>query len=100
MIGAALGLKVELVMPKNVTEPRKRVALAYGAPAEPIQRFLTELQGAHLEITGDDLIAAGVPEGPLIGQALNEVLRMKLDGRVSGRGEELRTALELVEGGQ
>ena len=76
------------------------VALAYGAPAEPIHRFLTELQGAHLEITGDDLIAAGVPEGPLIGQALNEVLRMKLDGRVSGRGEELRTALELVEGGQ
>ena len=76
------------------------VALAYGAPAEPIHRFLTELQGAHLEITGDDLIAAGVPEGPLIGQALNEVLRMKLDGRVSGRGEELRTALELVEAGQ
>ena len=31
MIGAALGLKVELVMPKNVTEPRKRVARAYGA---------------------------------------------------------------------
>ena len=31
MIGAALGLPVELVMPKNVTEPRKRVARAYGA---------------------------------------------------------------------
>lgn len=31
MIGAALGLDVELVMPRNVTEPRKRVARAYGA---------------------------------------------------------------------
>ncbi|GAC1351569.1 MAG: cysteine synthase family protein [Polyangiales bacterium] len=31
MIGAALGLKVELVMPSNVTEPRKRVTGAFGA---------------------------------------------------------------------
>jgi cysteine synthase B len=31
MIGAALGLKIELVMPRNVTEPRKRVARAFGA---------------------------------------------------------------------
>ena len=31
MIGAALGLSIELVMPRNVTEPRKRVARAYGA---------------------------------------------------------------------
>ncbi|MBK7401712.1 MAG: cysteine synthase family protein [Myxococcales bacterium] len=31
MIGAALGLDIELVMPRNVTEPRKRVARAYGA---------------------------------------------------------------------
>jgi cysteine synthase B len=31
MIGAALGIPIELVMPSNVTEPRKRVARAYGA---------------------------------------------------------------------
>ncbi len=31
MIGAALGIPVELVMPSNVTEPRKRVVRAYGA---------------------------------------------------------------------
>ena len=73
------------------------VALAHGAPAEPIHRYLADLRGRHLEITGDDLIAAGVPEGPLIGRVLNEVLQRKLDGRVSGRDEELRTALELVQ---
>jgi cysteine synthase B len=31
MIGASLGIPVELVMPANVTEPRKRVSRAYGA---------------------------------------------------------------------
>ena len=72
------------------------VALAYGAPPEPIHRFLADLRGVHLDITGDDLIAEGVPEAPLIGRILNEVLRMKVDGRVSGREDELRAALQLV----
>jgi cysteine synthase B len=31
LIGAALGLKVELVMPENVSEERKRIVHAYGA---------------------------------------------------------------------
>ena len=42
------------------------------------------------EIGGDDLLAAGVPESPAIGDALAETLRRKLDGEVSGRDEELR----------
>lgn len=77
------------------------VALAHGAPGGPIQRFLADLRDVHLEITGDDLIAAGVPQSSLIGRALDETLRMKLDGKVSGRDEELRTALEIAraEGG-
>ena len=47
----------------------------------------------RLEITGEDLLAAGVPECPALGRALEETLRRKLDGHVSGRDEELRTAL-------
>lgn len=31
MIGAAMGFKVKLVMPQNVSEERKRICLAYGA---------------------------------------------------------------------
>jgi tRNA nucleotidyltransferase (CCA-adding enzyme) len=73
------------------------VALAHGAPPEPIHRFLADLRDVQLEITGDDLRAAGVPEGPAIGRALDETLRMKLDGRIAGREDELRTALELAE---
>jgi tRNA nucleotidyltransferase (CCA-adding enzyme) len=72
------------------------LALAHGAPADPILRWVTELSGVRLEIGGDDLLAAGVPEGPAIGRALDETLRRKLDGLVSGRDDELRTALELA----
>ncbi len=72
------------------------LALALGAPAEPILRWVTDLSGVRLEIGGDDLLAAGVPEGPAVGRALEETLRRKLDGLVRGRDEELRTALELA----
>ena len=72
------------------------LALAFGAPADPILRWVTELAGVGLEISGDDLIAAGVPQGPAIGRALDETLRRKLDGLVSGHEQELATALELA----
>jgi tRNA nucleotidyltransferase (CCA-adding enzyme) len=72
------------------------LALALGAPPEPVLRWATELSGVGLEIGGADLLAAGVPEGPVIGHALEETLRRKLDGLVTGRDEELETALELA----
>lgn len=72
------------------------LALAMGAPADPVLRWVTELGAVTLEISGADLIAAGVPEGPAIGRALDETLRRKLDGLVTGREEELATALELA----
>ena len=72
------------------------VALAWGAPGEPVLRFVSDIGGARLEVTGDDLVAAGVREGPAIGDALAETLRRKLDGQVSGREEELALALELA----
>jgi tRNA nucleotidyltransferase (CCA-adding enzyme) len=75
------------------------VALAWGAPGEPVLRYLSDLRGARLEVTGDDLIAAGVAESPAIGRALDETLRRKLDGKVSGREDELALALELARGG-
>jgi tRNA nucleotidyltransferase (CCA-adding enzyme) len=72
------------------------VALAWSAPGEPILRWVSELRDARLEVTGADLVAAGVPESPAVGRALEETLRQKLDGRVSGREEELRVALEIA----
>jgi tRNA nucleotidyltransferase (CCA-adding enzyme) len=72
------------------------LALAFGAPSDPILRWVTDLSAVRLEIGGDDLLAAGVPEGPALGRALEETLRRKLDGLVSGRDVELETALELA----
>jgi tRNA nucleotidyltransferase (CCA-adding enzyme) len=72
------------------------LALALRAPSEPILRWTTDLRGVKLEISGNDLRAAGVPEGPALGRALEETLRRKLDGLVSGRDDELETALQLA----
>jgi hypothetical protein len=72
------------------------LTLAYGAPGGPILRYLADLQGVRLEITGDDLVAAGVPASPALGRALEETLRKKLDGGLAGREDELRYALEVA----
>jgi tRNA nucleotidyltransferase (CCA-adding enzyme) len=80
------------------SEPPEALALvlALGAPADPVLRWATSLSAVGLEIGGDDLLEAGVPEGPAIGRALEETLRRKLDGLVDGRAEELETALALA----
>jgi tRNA nucleotidyltransferase (CCA-adding enzyme) len=75
------------------------VALALGAPADPVLRYVADMRGVSLEISGADLLDAGVPESPAIGRALAETLKLKLDGRVNGREEELRTALEIARSG-
>ena len=73
------------------------VALALHAPSGPILLFVRKLRHVRLAITGEDLVAAGVPESPLLGQGLEAALRRKLDGEVSGREEELAAALEAAE---
>jgi tRNA nucleotidyltransferase (CCA-adding enzyme) len=75
------------------------LALALGAPEGPVLDFVERLSGARLEITGADLLAAGLPESPALGRALAETLARKLDGEVDGRDEELRVALEIARGG-
>jgi tRNA nucleotidyltransferase (CCA-adding enzyme) len=72
------------------------VALALGARPAPIDRYLEHLSRTGLEITGDDLRAAGIPEGPAIGRALRETLRRKLDGEITGYDAELALAVGLA----
>jgi tRNA nucleotidyltransferase (CCA-adding enzyme) len=74
------------------------IALARGAPGDPVLRYLADLRGVRLEITGHDLVNAGIPESPELGRALEETLRRKLDGKVSGREQELELALALARG--
>jgi tRNA nucleotidyltransferase (CCA-adding enzyme) len=71
--------------------PIEAVALAGG---ENARRWLNDLRDVRLEINGDDLLAAGVPQGPEIGARLQRALDRKLDGEVAGREQELAAALE------
>lgn len=58
--------------------------------------WLEEGRRLALEITGDDLRAAGVAPGPEMGRALRAVLAAKRDGEVSGRPAELALALRIL----
>lgn len=73
------------------------LALALGAPAEPVMAFASSLRDVRLEITGADLLAAGVPESPALGTALERTLALKLDGEVAGPADELATALRIAK---
>lgn len=72
------------------------LALAYGAAAEPVLRYLADLRGVRLEISGADLVAEGIKPSPALGRALRETLRRKIDGEVGGRAQELELALRLA----
>jgi tRNA nucleotidyltransferase (CCA-adding enzyme) len=70
--------------------PVEAVALAGG---ENARRWLDDLRHVRLTITGDDLLAAGIPQGPEIGSRLQRALDRKLDGEIAGREQELAAAL-------
>jgi tRNA nucleotidyltransferase (CCA-adding enzyme) len=76
--------------------PVEAVALAGALGAsDAARRWLAEVRGVRLQITGDDLLQAGVPGGPEIGRRLSAALDRRLDGELApGREAELRAALE------
>jgi tRNA nucleotidyltransferase (CCA-adding enzyme) len=81
---------VELASPSSPVE----LALARGLGATWLDDYVNTWRAIKLEIDGSDLLAAGVPEGPAMGRALDATLRQKLDGQISGRDAELAAAVE------
>jgi tRNA nucleotidyltransferase (CCA-adding enzyme) len=83
-------------------EPLEAVALAAAlaeergqpAAADAARRWLADLRHEELEISGEDLLVAGVAAGPEVGRRLHQALLRKLDGELDGREAELRAALE------
>lgn len=74
--------------------PDEAVALAPAAQCDAARRWLGELRDVRLAIGGDDLIAAGVPEGPEVGARLAATLAGVLDGDVAPTREaQLAAAL-------
>ena len=74
--------------------PVEAVALAGGPNA---RRWIDELRHVRLEISGDDLLAAGIPAGPALGARLARTLDQVLDGAVGGREAQLTAALAPLE---
>jgi tRNA nucleotidyltransferase (CCA-adding enzyme) len=59
------------------------------------EEWLDDRRHVTLQVTGDDLIAAGVPEGPEVGVRLEESYKLLLEERIEpGRESELKAALE------
>jgi tRNA nucleotidyltransferase (CCA-adding enzyme) len=59
-----------------------------------IEDWLRQHRYIRLQITGDDLLAAGLPEGPEIGRRLERVFAMRMSGRIEeNREAELSAAL-------
>lgn len=75
--------------------PVEAIALAGAQGArEPARRWLDELRHVRLEIDGRDVVAAGIPQGPEVGRALERALGARLDGMLPpGRDAEIRAAL-------
>ncbi len=63
-----------------------------------LDRYLDEWSTVRPSITGDDLVLAGLPQGPAIGIGLTAALRARLDDGVEGIEEELAIAVEAAEG--
>jgi tRNA nucleotidyltransferase (CCA-adding enzyme) len=62
-------------------------------PVDQARRWLDDLRHVRLEISGDDVVAAGIAPGPEVGRRLAEALDRKLDGTATGREAELAAAL-------
>lgn len=71
----------------------EELLLARALGADWLDSYIDRWRGVRLEISGADLLAAGVPQGPAIGYGLEAALRAKLDGGVASRDDELRIAL-------
>lgn len=85
-------------------KPPELAALAGALAGEPddetgttvaaaVGRWLLRDRGMRLAIGGDDLRAAGVPQGEALGRALAAALAAKLDGEAEGAEEQLAVAL-------
>src|SRR3954471_17092425 len=72
------------------------VARALGA--EWLAPSAGELRHIGLEISGEDLLERGIPQGPALGRGLEAALSGKLDGEIDGRDQELRIAVAAARG--
>lgn len=78
---------------------RGELLVAAAAGGRWLNDYVERWSRVRLRITGDELIAAGIPEGPAVGAGLRGALECKLDGGLDGgREAELELAVEIARG--
>ena len=93
------------------TAPVGRGAGPTAAPTAPVGRgavsravsnlrlYLSRLRHVSTSLSGGDIVAMGVPEGPRVGEVLRELLEARLDGTVESEEEERELAARRMERG-
>ena len=83
-----------------------RGAVPTAAPTAPVSRavsnlrlYLSRLRHVSTSLSGGDIVAMGVPEGPRVGEVLRELLEARLDGVVESAEEERELASRRMERG-
>ena len=72
-------------------------AEAFRAAVGAVLRSQDALAIGDLAVTGDDLLAAGIPAGPAVGQALRSLLELVLDNPALNTREELLARLRVTK---
>ena len=72
--------------------------LAAPAVRRQIEWFLIEARDVRAGLSGDDLIAVGVPEGPVVGAFLDRLRDARLDGGAATRDEEMALVRTWLKG--
>jgi tRNA nucleotidyltransferase (CCA-adding enzyme) len=65
---------------------------------EALVKYKHELERVKLEVTGDDIMKLGVPQGEQVGKLLKALLHAKLQGQVHHRIEELNWLKAQISG--
>lgn len=61
-----------------------------------VRDYLLRLRRRRLNVTGADILALGVRQGPEVGRLLRELQRLRVEERVRGREQELEAARRLL----
>ena len=69
-----------------------------GKARRHIEWFLREGRAGRPLLSGDEVMAAGVPRGPLVGQVLALLRDLRLDGRARTIEEERAAVAEWMQG--
>jgi len=66
-----------------------RIASTSPAAKRHIALYQNKLRMERPSLTGDDLLALGIPKGPIVGELLQKLLKARLDEGVKNRNDEI-----------